>query len=74
MLVVAWESLTIPRYSKELNPIPLGLRVWIEPNVPQIGYVTEGSFYTEPPIPWACVNNAHYNPIKYEQAVHTYIN
>jgi hypothetical protein len=46
-----WPSLIILGCSRELDLFSPRLRAWIEPNVPQIGCVTEGSLYTEPPIP-----------------------
>jgi len=75
---VGWTqpSLVILGCNCELDLFSPGFQTWIEPNVPQVGCVTEKSLYTEPPIPWVWINNydAHHNLIKYEQVVHTYIN
>jgi hypothetical protein len=62
---VAQPSLTILGCSHKLDPIPSGLRVWVEPNVSQVKCATEGSLYTNLPISWVCVNNydGHHNPI-----------
>jgi len=49
--IVACPSLTIPGYSHKLNPTPLRLNVWVEPNIPQVECATERSLHTKHLIP-----------------------